>query len=53
MPNTCLRESGLCDLTAAEANVVGLQGSDATHLSASWLILVVAGFASWAAAKSV
>ena len=33
--------------------MVGLQGSDATHSSASWLVLVVAGFAGWAAAKSV
>ena len=43
VPRTYLRGSGLDNLTVAEANVVELQGSNATHLSASWLIVVVAG----------
>ena len=36
VPRTYLRGSGLDDLTVAEANVVELQGSNATHLSMAY-----------------
>ena len=51
--DTYLRGSGLCDINVAEANVVELQGSRATHLGASWLVLLVAGIVGWAVTQGL
>ena len=53
VPNTYLRGSGLCDLNVAEAIVASLQGSNATRVSAPWLILLVVGIVGLAVTQSL
>ena len=53
MPNAYCGGSGLYGLNVTEATVASLQGSNATRVSASWLILCVAGIVGWAVTQSL